>query len=54
LTIAKALSALIVGAIVALLGNYGISETSTLVDIVGVIITAVSVYLIPNSKPDNE
>ena len=32
MTIAKALSALIVGMVVALLGNYGISETSTLVD----------------------
>jgi hypothetical protein len=50
MTIAKALSALIVGTLVALLGNYGISETSTLVDIVGVLITAASVYFIPN-KP---
>jgi len=52
MTIAKALVALIVGAVVALLGNYGISETSTLVDIVGVIITAVSVYFIPNKGKD--
>jgi hypothetical protein len=53
MTIAKALTALIVGAIMALLGNYGLSETSTLVDIVGVLITAISVYFIPN-KPMTE
>jgi hypothetical protein len=53
MTIAEALSALIVGVFVALLGITE-SETSTLVDIVGVLITAVSVYFVPDKTPINE
>lgn len=52
MTIAKALSALIV-VVVALLGTTEY-QRRTLVDIVGVLITAVSVYFIPNKTSVNE
>lgn len=47
---AKAIVPLIGAGIVALLGQFGINSDTSVTDAVGLVVTAVLVYLIPNRK----
>jgi hypothetical protein len=52
MTIAKALTALVMTGLIALLGGLGITPDTPLVSVIEILVTAAAVYYIPNKGKD--